>query len=281
MPENQTSQDVQNSGIRVDGVELQIDGQGPQALVMIHGWPDTWRLWDAQVEHFAPRFRCVRFTLPGFDIDGPRRGHSLDQIIAFIGRVLDAVSPGQPVVLMLHDWGCHFGYQFALRHPGRVLRVIGIDVGDAHSREFRQGLSLRDGLLIAGYQLWLMLAWRLGQLGLVRLGDRMTRWMARAMHCRSDPARIGSCMNYPYDITWTGSHGGYRQLKALDPPWPLFFAWGQKTPVRFHSLPWRERLLRDPRHVAQPFDCGHWVMCSRGAEFNQAVDDWLSRPLER
>lgn len=272
---NEVPSTDRTSGISIDGIGLHIDGEGLETLVMIHGWPDTWQLWERQVLHFAPHFRCVRFTLPGFDIDGPRRGHSLDEVLGFIGRVLDAVSPDRPVTLMLHDWGCHFGYQYALRHPERVARVIGIDVGDAHTREFRRGLSLRHGLMAAGYQLWLMLAWRLGNLGLLGISNRMTRWMARAMHCRSEPARIGSCMNYPYDITWTGSHGGYRRLLPLEPPWPLFFAWGKKTPVTFHSRGWRERLAADPRHVAMAFDCGHWVMRSRAAEFNQAVDDWL------
>ena len=44
---------------------------------MIHGWPDTYRLWDAQVAFFKDRYRCVRFTLPGFDIDKPRRAFSV------------------------------------------------------------------------------------------------------------------------------------------------------------------------------------------------------------
>ena len=27
---------------------------------------------------------------------------------------------GQPVVLMVHDWGCVYGYHFAMTHPERV-----------------------------------------------------------------------------------------------------------------------------------------------------------------
>ena len=34
---------------------------------MIHGWPDTHRLWDRQVAALQDRYRCVRFALPGFD----------------------------------------------------------------------------------------------------------------------------------------------------------------------------------------------------------------------
>ncbi len=280
MTDEQTAErrrDDRTSDIAVGDIALHIDGAGPRTIVMVHGWPDTWRLWDRQAEHFAPAHRCVRFTLPGFDIAQPRRGCSLDEVVGCIGRVLDAVSPDAPVVLMLHDWGCLFGYQYALRHPQRVAAVVGIDVGDAHSSDFRRSLPPGAKLMVASYQLWLALAWRAGGLGLVKIADGMTRWMARTMGCRSDPAAIGACMNYPYDITWTGSHGGYRGLLPLDPPWPMFYAWGSRKPFTFHSGGWVQRLSAQPQHRAMAFDCGHWVMRSRAHEFNAAVSDWLSQ----
>lgn len=59
--------------LQIDGIDIHIEGDGPGTMVMIHGWPDTWRLWDEQVAFFKPGMRCVRFTLPGFDLDGPRK----------------------------------------------------------------------------------------------------------------------------------------------------------------------------------------------------------------
>ena len=50
----------------IDGVDVHIDGSGVGTLVMVHGWPDTYRLWDEQVAFLQARHRCVRFTLPGF-----------------------------------------------------------------------------------------------------------------------------------------------------------------------------------------------------------------------
>ena len=46
-------------------------------------------------------------------------------------RIVQEANNGHPVILFLHDWGCLFGYQFALRHPEQVSRVIGLDAGDA------------------------------------------------------------------------------------------------------------------------------------------------------
>ena len=42
-----------NSVIEVDGIEVHVAGDGPRPMVFVHGWPDTWRLWERQVAHFA------------------------------------------------------------------------------------------------------------------------------------------------------------------------------------------------------------------------------------
>ena len=66
--------------MQVDGIEVFIEGAGPP-IVMVHGWPDTHRLWDGQVEALKDCFRCVRFTLPGFDVSKPRRAYSVDEVV--------------------------------------------------------------------------------------------------------------------------------------------------------------------------------------------------------
>src|SRR5262245_10882248 len=94
----------------IPGVEVVTEGSGGKAIVMIHGWPDTHRLWDAQVEALKPGYRCVRFTMPGFDA-GPRRAYAFDELMATLRRVVEQAGAGERVILLLHDWGCFFGYQ--------------------------------------------------------------------------------------------------------------------------------------------------------------------------
>ncbi len=78
-------------------------------MLLIHGWPDTRRLWDSTVQALEPHFRCVRFTLPGYDLTRSARPVSLAEMTALIAAIVDAVSPGRPVTLLLHDWGSVFG----------------------------------------------------------------------------------------------------------------------------------------------------------------------------
>lgn len=253
------------------GPDILVEGEGPQTIVMVHGWPDTWRLWDAQVAQLKRRFRCVRFSLPGFEPGSPRRAVPLDEMVEHLRQIVEQAGGGRPVVLLLHDWGCVFGYEFALRHPGLVSHVIGIDVGDAGSPQHLRELPLRAKLGILGYQLWLALAWRIGG----RAGDGMTRRMARLLGCPTDPARIHAGMNYPYDIARTGSHGSYKHLRPVQPAWPLMFVYGRRKPLMFHSRAWAEALHAQPRHRVLAFDTGHWVQVQQPQAFNEAVEDWL------
>ena len=124
-----------------DGIEIHVEGDGAETVVMVHGWPDTYRLWDAQVAFLKSRYRCVRFTLPGFDVTKQRRGFSIDQIAEFLRQVVERVSPGRKVTLLLHDWGCAFGYQFYARFPELVARIVGVDIGGRrlHAQESGHG----------------------------------------------------------------------------------------------------------------------------------------------
>ena len=96
---------------------------------MIHGRPDTLRLWDAQEKALKATYRCVRFTPPGFDVAKPGHADSLDEVVDTIRRSVEQTCPGERVTPLLHDWGCVFGYEFTNRHPQLVKRVIGVDVG--------------------------------------------------------------------------------------------------------------------------------------------------------
>ena len=264
------------SDLAVDGVPISIEGQGDHTIVMVHGWPDTAALWRAQVAHFAPQFRSVRFTLPGFDVTGPPRSLSLDDTVDFLRRVVEAVSPGRPVILMIHDWGALFGFELAMRHPHLVDRIVAIDVADPGSGAWRREVGKRALLGAMAYQLWLALAFGIGARISAGIGNRMTRWMASVGRAPAPPEHIGWSMNYPYAIAWFGLLGGYK-LQRVQPRCPVFFAWGTRKPFMFHSSRWIEWLRDDPKHHAEAFQANHWVMVTAAPELNAAVQRWLDQ----
>ncbi len=258
--------------LQVQGIDVYVEGPSDAiaTVVMIHGWPDTYRLWDAQVTALAPTYRCVRFSLPGFEISQPARKVSLDQMVALFGAIIDAVSPAAPVTLLLHDWGCVFGYQFAAHHPARVARVIGIDVGDTFAPSFVKSLSLKAKLMIGGYQGWLAIAHSLG-----RVGTGMTRLMARALRAPASAQRLGAQQNYPY-VMQLGS--GFRSAVSFKPHCPMLYFYGRKKPFMFHTQGWLDSIAARPGSAVHEMATGHWVTMEQPAEFNRLMINWLAQP---
>jgi pimeloyl-ACP methyl ester carboxylesterase len=256
-----------NTTLTIDGIDVLVEGEGSQTIVMIHGWPDTYRLWDEQVEFFRAHYRCVRFTLPGFDIDKPHQAFSLAHLIGTFKQVVEKTCPGEKVILMLHDWGCVFGYQFYMKYPSLVSKIIGVDIGDAPSRRYVKSLPVKAKAMIVRYQVWLAIAWRIGG----RLGDRMTTSMAHWLRAPADPQFIRSSMNYPYYIQWTGVHGSYRHLAKVVPRCPMLFIYGLRKPFMFHSPQWAEDLAARQGCQVLAFDTGHWVMREEPQRFNTTV----------
>lgn len=258
--------------LEVDGSEVLLEGDGPHTVVLIHGWPDTRALWDPLVAQLLADpiagLRCARFHLPGNDLRRGRRPLSLAQMTAHIAAIVDAVSPGRPVTLVLHDWGAVYGYQYAMQHPSRVARIVGVDIGDTGSREFLGSLSLKAKLGIAGYQLWLALAYRLPS----ALGDRMTRWMARQLRAPAPAEHIAAQMNHPYVATWSG---GFRGSRRVEPACPMLYVYGERKPFLFHAPAWAERIAAKPGNQVLGLRAGHWVMVNQAEAFNGAVQTWL------
>ena len=80
---------------------------GP-VLVLVHGWPDTHRLWDGVAELLLDEFRVVAYDTrgQGDSVTGASdEAFTLDVLADDLVSVIDAVSPGEPVHVVGHDWG--------------------------------------------------------------------------------------------------------------------------------------------------------------------------------
>ncbi|MBB3222002.1 alpha/beta fold hydrolase [Pseudoduganella umbonata] len=256
------------SVIHIDGVPVSIDGTGPDTILMLHGWPDTAAMWEPQVAALSPYFRCARFTWPGFETGAPRKEHSLDELIALCEQVVREVSPGRAVTLLVHDWGCVFGYQFAQRHPEHVARVIGVDIGDGGSKAHLDEIGLKGKLGIVAYQLWLAAAWKIGG----GIGESMTRSFAKKARVPVAPEALTPEKNYPYYSTWTGK---YKAMKPFRPACPMLFIYGTRKPFNFHSSAWAAELKSKAGCQVVAMDTDHWPMLRQPALFNDTVIGWL------
>jgi pimeloyl-ACP methyl ester carboxylesterase len=116
--------------IEANGISLYVEehGEGTPVL-MLHGWPDSARLWRHQVPVLASRgYRVITPDLRGFgrsEQPAEVRSYSLRNVIGDITGLLDALDvPAAHVVG--HDWGGAVAWLAAIMRPDRVrtLTVI-------------------------------------------------------------------------------------------------------------------------------------------------------------
>jgi epoxide hydrolase 4 len=103
---------------------------GQPVLVFLHGFPEAAFVWDATLEHFGDRYRCVAPNLRGF---GPssapaepeqyRVKHLMADIEALIAQLVGAA--GGPIeALVAHDWGGAIAWTLAALRPDLMKRLV-------------------------------------------------------------------------------------------------------------------------------------------------------------
>ena len=256
----------------VEGTEAHISGRTGALIVMLHGWPDTHRLWDETVRTLYPRWRCVRFDLPGYGGHGDaptQRDPTVDEVLDRIGKIADHFSPTSKIVLLVHDWGAAYGYAYACRFPDRVAAIVGVDVGDITRKAYFKSLGRFQQLALVSYQGVLLIAYALGG----GVGNRITRAMASVLGSPQRGRAIHRRMNYPYLHYWRGAFRGF-EFHAL--PQPILYLFGRRKPFQFHSPAWLAHLRAARGSAVVEFPGGHWLMAEDPAGFSQTIDNWLS-----
>jgi NAD(P)-dependent dehydrogenase (short-subunit alcohol dehydrogenase family)/pimeloyl-ACP methyl ester carboxylesterase len=107
-------------------IAVYLDGKpdGP-TVVLVHGWPDSHVLWDGVVPLLAERFRIVRYDNRGVGGSStPKRisAYTMARFADDFAAVVAALSPGQPVHVLAHDWGSTGVWEY-LSRPGASERV--------------------------------------------------------------------------------------------------------------------------------------------------------------
>jgi epoxide hydrolase 4 len=95
-------------------------------LVMIHGFPDFWYSWRAQMPALAKRFHVVAIDQRGYNLSGQPEGvenYKTEKLVGDLAAVVTHFGPGKAVIVG-HDWGGMVAWTFAMTHPELTDRLI-------------------------------------------------------------------------------------------------------------------------------------------------------------
>jgi len=108
-----------------------IEGSGP-LVIFVHGFPESWYSWRHQLGPVA----AAGFTACAIDVRGYGGSDKPDDVAAYtleaiagdLVGVADALQPGEPAILVGHDWGAPIVWNTALTRPERFRAVAGMSV---------------------------------------------------------------------------------------------------------------------------------------------------------
>ena len=121
--------------MRVDvggvGIEYEVTGEG-RPVVLLHGFPDSGRLWRHQVPALAEAgFKVIVPDLRGYGrSDKPSEvdAYRMDLLVGDVLAVIDAAGVERAHVVG-HDWGAGVAWATALMAADRVDHLVAMSVG--------------------------------------------------------------------------------------------------------------------------------------------------------
>lgn len=103
-------------------------GSGP-AVVLLHGWPQTWYMWRDVMPGIAGRYRVIAPDLRGLgDSSRPVGGYDKKTLAQDVWRLVHDVLGENELFVVGHDWGGPTAFALAAQHRDAVKRLAIFDV---------------------------------------------------------------------------------------------------------------------------------------------------------
>jgi pimeloyl-ACP methyl ester carboxylesterase len=121
--------------VRVDvngvSIEYEVTGDGPP-VVLLHGFPDSGRLWRHQVPALVQAgFKVIVPDMRGYGRSDKPTGVEAYRMDLLVGDVLGVIAAAgaERAHLVGHDWGAGVAWATALMAAERVERLVALSVG--------------------------------------------------------------------------------------------------------------------------------------------------------
>jgi pimeloyl-ACP methyl ester carboxylesterase len=129
------------------GVRLhyaQGDARG-EAIVFLHGWPDSWFSFSRLFPLLAARYRVYAIDQRGFgESERPQSGYAIDELASDVAAFLDAVGLERATIVG-HSFGSFVARRVAVAHAARVERLVligsGVSAANQVTREVQAAMA--------------------------------------------------------------------------------------------------------------------------------------------
>lgn len=256
------------------------DAQQQTPVLLMHGWPDSGRLWRHQIPVLtAAGFRVIVPDLRGFgrsDRPGAVEDYRMSRSVADMVAVLDACDATAAHVVA-HDWGAAVAWQLAMFRPERVRTLAALSVGHPRAPQ-----SLRQAEM-GWYQLFFQFegiaeaTLAADDWALLRRLTRNRGDIDRAVRDLSRPGALTASLNWYRANLAPRMPGPARDLPPVTAPTLGVWSTGDhhldgesmEHSGACVSGPWRHEVIAG---------ASHWIPVDAPDRLNRLLLDWLPAP---
>lgn len=256
-------------------------------VVLLHGWPQTWRAWRKLMPLLAARYRLIAPDLPGLgDSSKPAGGYDKKTLAADLREMCVQLGLGR-FHLVGHDWGGPTAFALACADPASVrtltildvtLPGIGPDISQGGKRwhhAFHMTPDLPETLVQGrerAYLGWFYreFCWQQGAIEAADLEDYV--------RCYSQPGALRAGFEYYRNIPRDQADNRAILASGFRLPMPVLALGGARTEARGRG----EEPLQSLRAIASNVqggalpDCGHFIPEEQPALLAERLRDFFS-----
>ncbi|QRQ85846.1 alpha/beta fold hydrolase [Cupriavidus oxalaticus] len=299
--------EIRHQYVQLNGIRLHYAACGhadAPLLLFVHGFPESWMSWRAQLEAFGDHFHAVAVDTRGIGestgpaaVDGYRARHMVTDLVALLDHL-----GVEKCVIVGHDWGGAIACALAFSHPERLHGLVMINA--VHPDIYRRELVQNPAQQAASAYMTFFLEddaearvcaddhhYLIGMLasGTASLPDWLDDDLLAA--CRRTWSRPGSVRAglayyrasplHPASRMDPGASGVKFDRAAMVVPVPTLIIWGEQD---VFLLPGCLEGLGDyfpDRRVERIADASHWVVHEKGLKVNRLITEFLNERIDR
>lgn len=281
---------------QVNGIRLHYvaEGQGPLVL-FLHGFPEFWYAWKAQLAEFGRDHLAVAPDLRGYNLSEKPTDvaqYAVPLLVEDVRALADQFSGDRPFTLVGHDWGGVVAWAFALAHPQRLERLVIVNA--PHPAIFARELRSNPAQQQASQYMLLFRSDRAEALLAANNYERLVEGTfpmseedrAAYITAWSQPGALTGGLNYYRAARVGPPAGGEEQRQPAGQPGadsaaqvvrvPTLVIWGERdTALLTGNLDGLEQFV--PRLTVERIpDGSHWVIHEQPARINTLIRSFLA-----
>ena len=124
------NKDFRHCFTTVDDVQMHyvVGGDGPQVMVLLHGWPHSWYVYRDIMASLLPGRTVIAVDLPGMgDSTGTPSSMARSVLATYVHRLLDQLGYRENVQVVAHDFGVGVAYALAAQYRAQTAGLFLMD----------------------------------------------------------------------------------------------------------------------------------------------------------